>query len=299
MHYLGEIAALGAATCWGFGSLLFGYAAVRVGAVAVNSIRIPTAAMIFAIASLLVSGEIVPTGASSTQLLWLAASGLIGVVIGDTCFYRSLTILGPRKTTLLVASAPVFATVISWAVLGQQLGLVVLSGIAVTLAGVIWVIKERAIVGGRAKNSGSSRLGIMLGIIAALGQATSLVLAKLGMGDTIPALQASTIRMLAAAPLIWVLVIIGGRTATSWRALKDSRAVSTMLAAVFIGPFIGIWLSMIAIDSTKVGIATTLMATTPILMIPMVRIVYKEKVSFRAMIGTVVAIGGVTMIFAR
>ncbi len=299
MHYIGEIAALGAATCWGVGSLLFGYAAVRVGAVAVNSIRVPTAALLFAAAALLLDGEIVPMAATATQLIYLAASGLIGVVIGDTCFYRALMILGPRKTTLLVAAAPIFATAISWAVLGQQLGLVALSGIAVTLAGVIWVIKERAIVGGRARNSGSVRLGIILGIIAALGQATSLVLAKLGMGDTIPALQASTIRMLAAAPLIWGLVIIGGRTASSFNALKDSRAVSAMLAAVFIGPFVGIWLSMIAIDAAKVGIATTLMATTPILTIPLVRIVYKEKVSSRAMIGTVIAIGGVVLIFAR
>lgn len=299
MDYLGELAALGAATCWGIGSILFGYAAVRVGAVAVNSIRVPMASAIFLVATLLSSEVIVPPDVSTAQLLWLVVSGLVGIVVGDTSFYRSLTILGPRKTTLLVASSPVFATAISWLVLGQQLGLIALAGVTLTIGGVVWVVIERAVVGGAGQRKGSVRLGILLGLLAALIQAGSLVLAKLGMGTTMPPMNAAFIRMAAGIPGIWLLVMLRGSGGQSLRALTDSRALTSMLAAVFIGPFIGIWFSLVAIDLTKVGIATTLMATTPIIMVPMVRIIYKEKVSYRAIIGTAIAIFGVALIFTR
>lgn len=297
--YLGELAALGAATCWGIGSLLFGYAAVRVGAIAVNSIRVPLAAALFLIATLLSSGTIIPDGVTGTQILWLVASGLVGIVVGDTAFYKSITILGPRKTSLLTAASPVFATSISWIILGQHLGLVALSGVVLTLGGVVWVVRERAVVGGAAANGGSRRLGVILGLVAALSQAVSLVLAKLGLADTMPPMNASFIRMAAGIPGIWLIVLLQGRARESWRAIRDNRSLASMLSAVFIGPFTGIWLSLVAINISKVGIAATLMATTPILMIPMVRIVYNERASFRAVLGTVVAIVGISLIFAR
>ena len=64
------------------------------------------------------------------------------------------------------------------------------------------------------------------------------------------------------------------------------------LAAV-IGPFLGVWLSIIAIDATRLGLATTLMATSPILILPLSRIVLKEAITPTAVMGALLAILGI------
>jgi drug/metabolite transporter (DMT)-like permease len=250
--------------------------------------------------TILLSGrEIIPAGSQPGQLLWLAGSGLVGLVVGDTCLYKAFTILGPRKASLLASSSPVFAAVLAWLALGQSLEPLALAGIGVTLVGVSWVINERAAVGGAADDGGPAWLGVLLGIGAALGQAVGLVMAKQGMGDNIPALNASLIRMLVAGVGIWLIVVTTGRLRAASNTMRNRRAIGTMAGASVMGPFLGIWLSLVAINYAKVGIASTLMSLTPVVMILLVRIVYREHPSRRAIIGTFIALAGVALIFAR
>ena len=63
------------------------------------------------------------------------------------------------------------------------------------------------------------------------------------------------------------------------------------------GPFLGVWLSLVAVSMIPTGIAATLNATTPILIIPVVIAYYREKVSYRALVGAVLAVGGMALLF--
>jgi drug/metabolite transporter (DMT)-like permease len=63
------------------------------------------------------------------------------------------------------------------------------------------------------------------------------------------------------------------------------------------GPFLGVWLSLVAVKMIPAGIAATLNAMTPIMVIPVVIFYYKEKVSYRAVLGAVVAFIGVALLF--
>ena len=119
-------------------------------------------------------------------------------------------------------------------------------------------------------------------------------MAKQGLAGGYPALSGTMIRMTFAATVMWVWAAVIGEAGRTIRKVRaDGQAARAITAAAFIGPFLGVWLSMIAVQSSRIGIASTLMAMTPVLSLPLVRIVFKERVTPRAVLGTLVAMAGV------
>ena len=305
MPYLGEIAALTTALCWTFTSLFFTEASKRIGSFRVNNIRLVLAVIIYSIVLLATTGNIWPENMNWMQFFWLALSALIGLVIGDGFGFEAFVLIGPRLTTLLWAAAPIGVTIIAWVFLGEQLHVVDIVGIAVTVGGISWVVAERRFkANGRPQPDLSDakkvRKGILYGTIAALGQGTGLVLSKQGMlysGEPIGALPASFVRMFSAMIMIWLLTWARGRLPSTIKAVKDSRAMVLSLGGAVFGPFFGVWMSLVAVKLIAAGIAATLNAMTPVLIIPVVMAVYKEKVSLRAMLGAILAVIGVAILF--
>ncbi len=296
MPFLGETFALVTAICWAFGSLLFSFAGRRVGAFSVNVIRIPIAATILVVLCLLLQGELIPPSATTDQVLYLVISALLGLVIGDWCYFQSLVILGPRIGSLLAASTPIFAVVISWVWLGESLGWLDLVGIGITLCGLAWVTLERNAQTFGARE-GSKLWGYLLAAIGACGQAAGLVTAKIGLGENISSLSGTMIRMVSAAVMVWLVVIFTGRVHRVRTAIADRKALMAMLAAATVGPVFGVWMSLLSIRYTEIGIAATLMSTTPLWVIPLVMLIHAERPSLRAFLGTIVTVAGVAILF--
>ncbi len=307
MPYAGELAALTTALCWSFTAIFFSEAGRRVGSFRVNCIRLVLAVAIYCIILLSTTGRLFPENINTAQIVWLAMSGLIGLVIGDGCGFKALVMIGPRLTTLMWGTAPIIATIIAWVFLGEKLHVVHLLGIAVTIGGVSWVVTERQFKNGNHFNlqsghpdEGSLFKGIMLGLLAAFGQATGLVLSKYAMldaGEPLEALPASFIRMLSSMIIIWAFAIIRGKLVDTLRGFKHAPAMLFALGGAIFGPFLGVWTSLIAVTYIAAGIAATLNATTPIWIIPNVILYYKEKVTIRAIFGALLAVGGVTLLF--
>ncbi|HUV29867.1 MAG TPA: DMT family transporter [Acidobacteriota bacterium] len=307
MPYLGELAALGTAFCWSFTAVFFSEAGRRIGSFRVNSIRLLFAVTIYCIVLLVTTGRIFPEDLNSSQVFWLALSGFIGLVLGDGCGFKALVMIGPRLTTLLWSTAPIMATVIAWFLLGEQLGLLHLVGIGITIAGLSWVVLERRYGGSNQFNlhrehpdSGTLLKGVLLGLAAALGQAAGLVLSKhamLNAGGILDPMPASFIRMLSSLIVIWLFAGLSGRLRANVSAFKNGRAVLFAAGGATMGPFLGVWLSLVAVTMIPAGIAATLNAATPILIIPVVIAYYREKVTFRALIGALLAVGGMVLLF--
>ncbi len=293
--YLGELAALAAATLWSFSSLFFTIAGRHVGAMVVNRVRLAFAVLLVGGMHWALYGRPFPATAEPFRFWWLGLSALIGLVIGDGLLFRCYLLVGPRIGVLLLSLAPVFSTALAWAFLGEKLSPLELAAMAVALVGVTWVVLER----GRkiATRPGSGRqyaLGILFGVGSALCQAANLVIAKPGLSGGFPALSATMIRMSLAAAFMWLWAAAGGEAGRTIRRVgSDGVAARALLGGAFAGPFLGVWFSMIAIQSSRVGIASTLMAMTPVLSLPLVRIVLHEQVTWRAVAGTLVAMTGV------
>jgi drug/metabolite transporter (DMT)-like permease len=291
---LGEAAALGTATCWAFGTILFTRAARRIGALTLNLSRITLALCVLSLILLFTRGVNWAPDARLRNIVFLAISGVCGLTLGDWAYFRALIYIGPRLSTLFMILAPVFATLIALPLLGEHLGLWALVGMTLTLAGVISVVLDR-------RNAGVPRghriRGAALAILGSFAQAAGLNLSKLGMGTVVDPLPATAIRMAAGAAGVWVLALASRRAGGVSRLVRDPVARWATLGATLLGPVLGIWLSLVAVRHTKTGIAATLMATTPLLILPLLVLVEKEKVSARTIAGTLVSVIGVALLF--
>lgn len=294
--HAGELAALGTAACWVATALSFEAAGRRIGSLTVNLLRLPMAFILLMGLTWALRGNPLPTDASVHAWGWLALSGLVGFAFGDLCLFRSFLLLGPRLSTLVMSLAPVFAAVLGWWLLDEVISGNDLVGMLMTVGGIAWAVSERQRPSGPYVRDTRPVAGVLLALGGALGQGGGLVLSKLGMGEY-SAAAATQIRILAGfAGYLVIFTVIGW-----WRrvpkALADGRAMRfTALGAIF-GPFLGVTLSLVAVKHTLAGVAASLMATTPILIIPVVVFFGKERVGWGGWLGALLAVAGVAVLF--
>ncbi|MBD3233767.1 MAG: EamA family transporter [candidate division Zixibacteria bacterium] len=295
---IGELAALTTALCWAFTSIFFTLGGMRVGSVVVNRVRLLIAVVFLSISHLVYTGQLIPIDAEPRRWFWLGISGLIGLVIGDAMLFQAFVVIGPRLSILLMSFVPVISAFLAYILLGEILSLVELAAIAVVIGGISWVVLERDINNNRHKQLTTKQfsIGILLGFGGAFGQAGGLLASKVGLEGGFSALSGNLIRMIVAASIMWILTIAVGEAKRTISRLKDTKAFTAIIGGSFFGPFVGVWMSLIAIVHTKIGIASTLMTLTPILVIPLSHYVFKERISVRAVLGTIVAVAGVALL---
>jgi drug/metabolite transporter (DMT)-like permease len=295
-NYLGEIAALGTAVCWTFTSIFFTLSGRRVGSIIVNQARLLLAVVFLTVTHLLVLGVLLPDQPGLYRWFWLGLSGIIGLVLGDGFLFRAFVLIGPRRSMLLMALVPIISILMAWFFLGETLSATQIVAIGLTVGGIAWVVSEGETNGVQVDRR-RYWLGILAGLAGALGQALGLVASKKGMVGDFSPLSATLMRMMVAAIVIWGFSLLRGRAGQSLRALTDRRASLAILGGAVAGPFLGVWLSLIAVSLTEVGIAATLMALSPIFLLLPSQWIFKDRISLQSVVGTVVAIVGVAIIF--
>ena len=294
MPYAGELSALVTAACWSLSSIAFASATVRAGALPVNVTRLVLATLYLAIT---VAAAGLSLRLSASQLGLLSLSGIIGLAFGDSFLFLAYREVGARVTMLMMALAPGVAALLAWPLLGDRLSVPAVAGIMITLAGVATVVMERE----KGPAARVNLRGLWYGALAAVGQGVGLIVAKMAfLQGEINGFAATFVRLLASLLIMLPLGIAGQKSTGAFRSMNaDPRAFGlTALGAVF-GPFLGIAFSLIAVARTEVGVAATIMAMQPILMLPLVRIIYRERLSRRSIAGACVAVAGVAILFLR
>jgi drug/metabolite transporter (DMT)-like permease len=295
---VGEIAAVVTAFCWALSSIFFARAGDQVGSVIVNRMRLLFAVILLAAAHFILQGQVIPLNAGLDRWFWLGISGIVGLIVGDACLLQSYVLIGARIATLIMAVVPVISTLLAWLFLGENLNVIEISGICLAVTGICIVILERSGEDHQRINKRRYIIGILYGFGGALGQALGLVLAKRGLANDFPALSAVVIRMLVAMSAMWIGTFFLKQARPTIQCVLEKRdALKFIVLGSLVGPFIGVWMSLVAIQNTYVGLASTLMALTPVIMLPIVRWVFKERVSQRAVVGTFVSIIGVAVIY--
>ncbi len=296
MPYLGEIAALLTALLWSTTAIVFTEATIRVGSLFVNITRLILAAGLLLITLLLFSTNL---NISSSQTISLILSGFVGLVIGDTFLFKSFQYIGARLSMLIMALVPGMSAILAYVFLGEIISGIGIVGMFITVFGIAIVVLQRE------EKSGSkhtiSIIGVIYSVIGAAGQAGGLIFAKQAFNESsINGFLAAFVRVVSSIVFIYPLVLMAKRMINPFAVFKGKRKafIYTLIGSVF-GPFLGITLSLISVANAKVGIASTLMATVPIIMLPMVKYYYKEKLSWISIVGAMIAVGGITILFLR
>lgn len=286
---------MGTSVFFAIGSSLFALAGRELGSIVVNRIRLGMATLLLALTHWLLLGSFWPAQLTTEAGLWLALSGVTGLVVGDAFLFRAFVLVGPRLPMLMMSLAPVFAALQAWLLFGEVLSQQQMLGILVTLAGIGWVVMDGNNIKTRPQHY---HRGIVFGLFGAIGQASGLVLAKNGLPDGFSAISANLVRMFAALVALWGLTLLQGQIKPTLVAIKGHwKGLGISLLASIFGPVAGVSLALYSIQHTAIGVASTLMALPPVLLLPIGYFVFKERFGWGAIAGTFLAMLGVGLLF--
>jgi drug/metabolite transporter (DMT)-like permease len=291
----GEFASLLTAAFWTVTALAFESACNEVGSLAVNYFRLILGFILLSIVNYLFRGLVLPVDAGINIWIWLSLSGLVGFVIGDYCLFKSFILIGSNLSMLIMTLVPAVTSILGLFFLHEKLSGSNILGILITMAGII-IASYNKINGSGTVKSGFFFKGILYALVGVLGQSGGLILSKFGMGNY-NCLAATQIRIIAAIAGFSAIVLIFNRTKTLSKVFKNGKAIIGISVGSFFGPFLGVTFSLYAIQHTSTGIASTIMATVPVLIIAPSIIIFKRKISLREISGAVISVLGVVMFF--
>ncbi len=309
MKYIGEIISLGVACSWTIAALSSEIGSRRLGVFVMNVWRMALALLLSAFLMWAVLGSPYPVYASGITWGWLLLSGVVGYFFGDWCLFNTYLTIGSRFGQLFMTLAPMFTAITAWVMLGQQLSWSTLLAMVVTLSGIAISVLSRD---GHHKIAVSlPTKGILFGIGAGLGQGVGLVLSKVGMNHycadvpvaILPEIEnylpfgSNMIRCVAGLTCFFVWLIFRGETSRLRDSIHDWRGLAAMVIAVFSGPFVGVGFSLMALQYTAAGIASTLMALTPIFILLPSKWLFGQPITFRSVLGAVISCIGVSLFF--
>jgi len=298
---VGETAAVVTSIFWTLSSIFFTSAGKKIGSLNVNAYRTVLAVVFLALTHAVLIGSLSPI-ASGTQWFWMGLSGIVGLSIGDSGLFAAYITIGPRRSLLLMALSPIFAAIGAYLMLGETIPVLDIIGMAITLAGVAAVILEGEEQSGELPVSKRTKgYGVLFGLVAAAGQGSGLVFAKKGISlypeMTLNPLSATLMRMVSAAMVLWIVLLIAGKWPELRAASKNREGIRDTATAAVLGPFLGVTLSMVAVTYTQTGVAQTLLSLMPVMIIPVVWVLYGQRTSWRGILGALIAVVGVGILF--
>ena len=309
MEHLGEILSLIVAVSWTATAIFGDEASHRLGAMTVNVIRLTLASVFLGIILLIAIGRPYPAYADSATWFWLALSALVGYIFGDYCLFNSYVVIGARFGQLFMTLAPPSAAIAGWLMLGETLTWKSWLAMAVTLCGIAISILSR---GGQHNVRLTLPLkGVLLGIGAGVGQGVGLVLSKIGMQhyaeaipadapaamDTMMPFASTMIRALVGGAGFLLIMTLSGQLKDLKAAAHNRQGLTYAALTTLFGPTLGVSLSLMAVRYAPAGIASTLMALTPVLIILPYSLMHKQKVRLKEITGVTVSMVGVAMFF--
>ena len=309
MNHLGEAISLIVAVSWTVTALFADKASHRLGSMAANVLRLSLAILFLGLLLWVTIGRPYPVYASGQAWLWLALSAVVGYVFGDWCLFNCYLSIGARFGQLFMTLAPPLAAIAGWAILGESLSWKSWLAMAVTLSGIAISILSRG--EGHIVRLTLPLKGVLLGLGAGLGQGVGLVLSKMGLqyyADAIPAdaprlmnvmlpFASTMIRALIGAAGFLALMAMQRDLPRLRSAVKDKTGMRYALIMTLFGPVLGVSLSLMAVQYTSAGIASTLMALTPVLILIPYAFIYKQRITPREVLGVMVSMLGVALFF--
>ncbi len=285
----GEIAALTTALCWAVAARLFRVLGASFSPLALNFWKgALSIALLLLITQLLLPARVLP----DEVYFWLLLSGVIGIGVGDTCFFQALNKIGDSQSILVAETlAPVFTALLAMAWIGEWLTWQQWLGVALVILSVDVIVKVQ-------KKSAMHLFalsGYVYAGLAALCQAIGAVISRdILTRYELDAFNASLIRLLGGIALIVLLLMIKRQR---WLPKTDNvkRTWLMFVIATLVGTVLALYLQMVAFTHTKAAIVQTLFATSVVLSLGVAWLL-GERVNRSTLLWSVLALFGVAIL---
>ncbi len=290
--YTGELAGLTAAFLWAIASLLFRQLGTTLPPLTLNFYK---GILSIGLLLLVLVLRADPTMAMSTQgLILLLISGVIGIGIGDTCFFAALNRLGEQRTVLMAETlAPPLTTLFAFVTLAELPPVLSAVGMIITITGVAWVIVERT----STPTPGSSPVaGILFGLGATTCQAVGAVLSRAALTQAdIDPLVSALLRIVGGVGIL-VIALPMAREPYYSQHFNSAKLWGMVTLATVLGTFLGISFQQLALKFANAGVAQTLFATSSLFVLPLTAL-RGESLTLRTSLGALIAVGGIALLF--
>lgn len=305
-HPLGVLLALATSVLWAISPIFIASVGRRIGSWPTNLLRALLASagfvlVVIPIYALLQGGLALPT---PTQVMWLSLSGFGGMVLGDAFFYEALVLLGPRRAVKINTLAPVVALSLGWFFLGEKLTGRALLGALIVIAAVMYATFVNPTPSdSQNKEPGQvTPMGLLCGFTSALFVALGAVLArqayKVPSAPPLDGLVATTIRVGSATTILWTIAALRRQTRSVLAHLKDRQVQSRLIPGAALGAFAGMTCYISALKFAPAGLVSTLVATSPLVIVPLVSLRYKTRLRIDILLAAAAAVVGVAMMSA-
>ncbi|WP_316195885.1 MULTISPECIES: DMT family transporter [unclassified Bradyrhizobium] len=289
-----EVAGLGTAACLAISSLIAADVSRTTGVFEFTKTRMIFASF-FMLPVLLIAD--VPLRVSVADALTLAASSLIGIVIGDLSLIAAISKIGPKKTSIIFSSNVVIGAVLEAAIYHKRTTIEAGVGILLVLTGALIVIAFRGGAGAPLNghlNAERQNTGVALAVLAAGCQAIgTLISTPVVTAGTSP-IMATTIRFCAAS----LLFVIMGRTRSD--DIRTDASSATVYAKIVVSALVGmcggLTLLMLAITSGKIAISMTYASSTPLVLLLLLWLTRGERPNASSLLGAITTVAGTALL---
>lgn len=297
LQYIGEISALSAAAVWAIATWIYGQFSHHFSALQLNIVKGVIASVMMVL--VMPAAVTFPDSIDNTHLFILAISGVIGIAIGDSAYFASLKRIGANKTLLLESLAPPLSGILALVLLGSVLPMQSWLGVIITTVAVTFVIMQPS----GSEDKAINWSGIGFGLLASTCQASGVVISHYALvaGDLPPLLGALIRLTVGVLAVTSIIIFVEKRPFAKIREnfkQLNQKAFLTLLLAIFVGTFLALWLQQAALKYANPAIAQTIIATSPLFML-VISAVKGEKPTVKSVLGTLMAIAGISLFFLK
>ncbi len=292
---LGESLAVLTAACFATASSVWSYTGKKIGSNSVTHIRLWLSLPAIIVVHYVFTGFFFPFHIDSRALLLFLVSGAFGFAVADLFIFRSLVLIGVRETLVILTLSPIFGTIISWFFLGERLSFLQITGITITICGVMWVIYEEGQNRKRAKKK--KNLGIPFALAGALAQALANMLSKGALLQGIHPITGTYVRITAGLFTVALFSMVRRSFLQDIQKMAQLKTTALLSFGTMVGPIMGVIVSLYALSMAPVGVVSALMQLSPIILLPFDYFILKKPITYRVVLGTFIAIGGAALLF--
>ncbi|MFH1865583.1 MAG: DMT family transporter [Candidatus Eisenbacteria bacterium] len=289
--HLGEVLSVAAALIWPGSVVLFRMSGRNIAPLGLNFFKNIVATVLLSI-TLIVFRQSLFRDAPLLDYAILALSGVLGIAIGHTLFFKSLNIVGAGLSQIVSLAYSPFVILFTFSLLGERLSPGDLVGACLILLGISLTTARDPTSGLSARDI---RRGVGLATLAVALNALGVTIAKPVLGRS-PVLWSTAVRLLAGVAALMLLTVVSPRRRYLWSTPKPSRTWKVAIPAAVLGAYLAMIVWIGGMKYTQASTASILNQTSAVFVLPLAAVFLHERITLRKSPAVAMALAGVMFV---